>query len=48
MKDLAISEGQKFTVLHPRPAVYFHHRRDGDMEYLSAIINEINDDVCIL
>lgn len=48
MKDLAISEGQKFTVLDPRPSVYFHHRRDGDMDYLSAIINEINDDVCIL
>lgn len=44
MKDLAVSEGQKFLTQNPRPEVYFHHRRDGDMDYLSAIINEINDE----
>ncbi|XP_045615365.1 alanyl-tRNA editing protein Aarsd1-B [Procambarus clarkii] len=47
LKDLAVSEGQKFLAQHPRPQVYFHHRRDGDMDYLSAIINEI-DDECVL
>ncbi|XP_042868594.1 alanyl-tRNA editing protein Aarsd1-like [Penaeus japonicus] len=47
MKDLAISEGQKFTALDPRPSVYFHHRRDGDMDYLGAIINEINDETVL-
>ncbi|XP_042204093.1 alanyl-tRNA editing protein Aarsd1-B-like isoform X2 [Homarus americanus] len=44
MKDLAVFEGQKFLAQDPRPQVYFHHRRDGDMDYLSAIINEINDE----
>ncbi|XP_064106237.1 alanyl-tRNA editing protein Aarsd1-B-like [Macrobrachium nipponense] len=43
-KDLAAFEGQKFLSQNPRPKVYFHHRRDGDMDYLSGIINEINDE----
>ncbi|XP_071530738.1 alanyl-tRNA editing protein Aarsd1-B [Panulirus ornatus] len=47
LKDLAVAEGQKFLAQDPRPKVYFHHRRDGDMNYLGAIINEINDE-CVL
>ncbi|XP_068233117.1 alanyl-tRNA editing protein Aarsd1-like [Palaemon carinicauda] len=43
-KDLAVCEGQKFLSQNPRPKVYFHHRRDGDMDYLAVIINEINDE----
>lgn len=43
-KDLAICEGQKFLTENPLPKVFFHHRRDGDMDYLGTIINEINDE----
>lgn len=43
-KDLAVAEGQKFLAGDPRPKVFFHHRRDGDIDYLRTIINEINDE----
>lgn len=43
-KDLAVSEAKTFMALDPRPPVFFHHRRDGDNDYLNSIINDINDE----
>ncbi|KAK7076244.1 Alanyl-tRNA editing protein Aarsd1 [Halocaridina rubra] len=43
-KDLAAAEAQKILAEDPKPKVYIHHRKDGDMDYLNAIINQINDE----
>lgn len=43
-KDLAVCEAKAFLAQEPRPPVFFHHRRDGDSDYLGVIINEINDE----
>ncbi|KAG0717148.1 Alanyl-tRNA editing protein Aarsd1-B [Chionoecetes opilio] len=44
LKDLAVCEAKTFLGVEPRPPAFFHHRHDGDNDYLSAIINEINDE----
>lgn len=45
LKDIAVFEAKTFLALDPRPPVFFHHRQDGDIDYLNAIINEMNDEV---
>lgn len=47
-KDLAVAEAFKFNQISPRPKLFFHHRKDGDADYLGAIIAEINDRVNII
>lgn len=44
LKDIAVFEAKTFLAQDPRPPVFFHHRRDGDTDYLNAIVNEMNDE----
>lgn len=51
MKDIARLEVEKFKLLNleEKQNLFVHHRRDGDMEYLGAIINEFNyENICKL
>ncbi|KAK4305998.1 hypothetical protein Pmani_022144 [Petrolisthes manimaculis] len=43
-RDLATLEAQRFLTQQPTPQIFTHHRKDGDLEYLGAIINEIDNE----
>ncbi|CAL4154820.1 unnamed protein product [Meganyctiphanes norvegica] len=49
MKDIACLEVEKFKMqnVQEKSTLFVHHRRDGDLEYLGAIINELNDETIL-
>jgi len=43
IRDLALLEVQKFKLLEPRPSLLSLHRREEIPDFMSIIVNEIND-----
>ncbi|RXG67624.1 Alanyl-tRNA editing protein Aarsd1-A [Armadillidium vulgare] len=44
LRDLATAEAFRFNQQSPKSKIYFHHRRDGDLEYLGALVSAIDDE----
>ncbi|XP_076039685.1 alanyl-tRNA editing protein Aarsd1-B [Oratosquilla oratoria] len=47
LKDLAIAEAEKVKNQTPKPKWFMHHRTNADNDYLSTIVNSIDDETIL-
>lgn len=50
LRDIATLEAEKFKSQQSRPPLFIYHRKEGDLDFLNALLKEINDEdlLCLL
>jgi len=48
LKDVATLEAQKFKMIQPKPPLFSLHKKEGNAEFMSIIMNEIADEEVLI